>query len=597
VKSAARTLTGAVLAAAMVTVVTGQTPAVATPRNTASQAPATSATSAASAMTLSSGGYLVGVRHGALSGVTAGLRAQGITVRQTFPALDTLVAQVPSGHSVRVSDPRITSISRDATVGLASWHGDWAPSGDPNSLHTVATRIGASYAWGHGLTGAGIGVALIDSGVAPEPGLDSAGKVVQGPDLSLDSQSASVAHLDEFGHGTHMAGIIAGHDAGVSPSDTTNPDNFVGIAPNARIINVKVADAHGVADVSQVIAGIDWVVEHAHDPGMNIRVLNLSFGTASQQDYRLDPLAHAAEVAWRNGIVVVASAGNSGSRDHRLTDPAIDPYVIAVGAEDTHGTFSRDDDTIPDFSSQGDGRRNPDLVAPGVHIPSLRVAGSFIDQEYGDAGGVTDRLLRGSGTSQAAAVVSGAVALVLQAHPSATPDQIKAALISNAKRLPSAQDQAEGHGMISLAGLTWPWPLPPATQWFPQSTGGGTLEGSRGEGHAVLSGVELRGDNSIFGPVDVAALAQAEEDGTAWDGTRWGGANWAVDSEPASSWAGTSWAGTSWAGTSWATGNWDGTSWAGTSWAGTSWAGTSWAGTSWAGSSWAGTSWATSDWS
>lgn len=585
-KSAARTLAGGVLAAAMVTVATGQVPAVAAPK-----------TSAAGATTqLPAGTYLVEVRPGSMAAVTAGLSAHGVTVRRTMAALDTVVAQVPTGHLAQLSDPRIVSVSKDSNVGLASWRGDWAPSGDPNSLYTVASTIGARNAWGHGITGSGVGVALIDSGVAPEAGLDSPGKIVQGPDLSLDSQAASVAHLDEFGHGTHMAGIIAGHDAGGSPSDGSDPANFVGIAPNARIINVKVADAHGVADVSQVIAGIDWVVEHAHDPGLNIRVLNLSFGTASQQDYQIDPLAHAAEVAWRHGIVVVASAGNSGVRDHRLTDPAIDPYVIAVGAEDTHGSFGLNDDTIPDFSSQGDGVRNPDLVAPGVHIPSLRVPGSFIDQQYGDSSTVTDRLLRGSGTSQAAAVVSGAVALVLQAHPAATPDQVKAALIGNAQPLPSAQDQAEGHGLIDLRGLTWAWPLPAAQQSFAQSRGTGSLEASRGDGHAVLSGVRLQGDNSIFGPLDITALARAEEDGTAWYGTHWGGADWADDSDPDSSWSGSSWAGTSWAGTSWATGNWNGTSWAGTSWAGTSWAGTSWAGTSWAGSSWAGTSWAGTSW-
>ena len=335
---------------------------------------------------------------------------------------------------------------------------------------------------------------------------------------------------------------------------------------------------------------------------MNIRVLNLSFGTNSTQSYQIDPLAHAAEVAWRSGIVVVASAGNSGAASGRLTSPAIDPFIIAVGAADTHGSNVTSDDTIPSFSSNGDGIRNPDIVAPGVHVQSLRDPGSYIDDQYGRPAAITDRCFRGSGTSQAAAVVSGAVALLLQAHPSATPDQVKAALIGNAQRLPSAQDQAQGHGLINLRGLTRSYLLPPATQSWTQSDGSGPLEGSRGQGHAVLSGVELRNDNSIFGPLDMAALASAEENGTAWDGTNWGGANWADDSDPNSSWSGNNWAGTSWAGTSWATGNWDGTSWAGTSWAGTSWAGTSWAGTSWAGSSWAGTSWAgtgwaTADWS
>src|SRR6185437_1256466 len=120
-------------------------------------------------------------------------------------------------------------------------------------------------------------------------------------------------YLDTYGHGTHMAGIIAGHDAGINPA--TNQGNstvFLVVAPAARIVSVKVADAHGNSDVSQVIAGIDWVVQHAKDPGLNIRVLNLSFGTNSGQAAGIDPLAYAVEQAWKHGIVVVASAGNTG---------------------------------------------------------------------------------------------------------------------------------------------------------------------------------------------------------------------------------------------------------------------------------------------
>src|SRR5207247_1109334 len=109
------------------------------------------------------------------------------------------------------------------------------------------------------------------------------------------------------------------------PNDTTD---FLGVAPDARIVSVKVADSHGNTDVSQVIAAIDWVVQHAHDPGLNIRVLNLSFGTDSTQSYVLDPLAFAAEVAWNRGIAVVAAVGNAGISASGLADPAYDPYLI-----------------------------------------------------------------------------------------------------------------------------------------------------------------------------------------------------------------------------------------------------------------------------
>src|SRR5205085_152935 len=176
--------------------------------------------------------------------------------------------------------------------------------------------------------------------------------------------------------------------------------------------SVKVADAVGATDVSQVIAAIDWVVQHRHDNGLNIRVLNLSFGTDGSQDYLLDPLVHAADVAWNAGIVVVVAAGNRGSGSTRLDNPARNPRLIAVGADDTKGTVVSSDDTIPEFSSSGDGVRNPDVVAPGQSIVSLRDTNSSIDMNYPDAR-VGTRFFRGSGTSAATAVVSGSAALLL----------------------------------------------------------------------------------------------------------------------------------------------------------------------------------------
>ncbi len=201
-------------------------------------------------------------------------------------------------------------------------------------------------------------VALIDTGIAPVPGLTGPGKVINGPDLSFESQDPSRRYVDNNGHGTHMAGIIAASDVwGSSRAVDAGPAAIEGVAPGARLVNVKVGDGNGVTDVSQVLAAIDWVVQHAHDPngapgGLNIRVLNLSYGTDSPQSATIDPLAHAAEVAWRSGIVVVAAAGNDGSTTGRLADPAIDPYLIAVGAADT-----------------GDGHRafrlhDPDLLQP-----------------------------------------------------------------------------------------------------------------------------------------------------------------------------------------------------------------------------------------
>jgi serine protease AprX len=430
-------------------------------------------------------------------------------------------------------------------------------------------------------------------------GLSDAGKIVNGPDLTPESQSASTRYLDTYGHGTHMAGIIAGHDPGIDPA--TNQGNstvFLGVAPAARIVSVKVADAHGNSDVSQVIAGIDWVVQHAHDPGMNIRVLNLSFGTNSTQDYTLDPLAYAVEVAWRSGIVVVTSAGNSGATDGRLTNPAVDPYVVAVGADDLNGSPSITDDTIPAFSSHGDGKRNPDLVAPGAHVQSLRVPGSYVDAQYAGTGAIDGRFFRGSGTSQAAAFVSGCVALMLQKNPAWTPDQVKALLMTGASPLPKADARGQGKGLVNMRNVAGAKDPGAATQKAVLSTGLGSLEAARGDAHLILNGVTLTGERDINGqPFNAATMATAEATGSSWAGGNWNGKSWAGSSWAGSSWAGSSWAGSSWAGSSWAGSSWASGTWSGSSWAGSSWAGSSWAGSSWAGKSWAGKSWADNDWS
>ena len=165
-----------------------------------------------------------------------------------------------------------------------------------------------------------------------------------------------------------MGGLIGAHPG--------NGDSYSGMAPDTRLLNIKVGDAVGRADVSQVIAGIDWAVEHRYELG--IKVINLSYGTDSTQPYVFDPLAHAAEVAWRKGIVVVASAGNK--HGSLLAMPAADPYVIAVGALDGRSTVTTADDVLASFSSQGNGRRPVDLIVPGVLIQGLRVPGSYVQR-------------------------------------------------------------------------------------------------------------------------------------------------------------------------------------------------------------------------
>jgi serine protease AprX len=441
--------------------------------------------------------------------------------------------------------------------------------------------------WDRGVTGAGVDIALVDTGVVPVEGLRTPGKIVNGADVSFESGANNLRHLDTYGHGTHMAGIMAGLDSGVSPGGYDSHANFVGIAPGARVINVKVANAMGATDVSQVIAAIDWVVQHRNDNGMNIRVMNLSFGTDGVQDYTLDPLAFAAEVAWHKGIVVVVAAGNHGYGTKKLNNPAYDPYVIAVGAVESRGTVTSLDDRVPGWSSQGDGERNPDLVAPGKSIVSLRAPGSYVDQMSTPEGIVNERFIKGSGTSQAAAVVSGAAALLLDARPNLTPDEVKALLTSTARPIPASGQQAQGAGIIDPATAAVRLEPPSAVQTFPRAAGTGTIEGARGSAHVVIDGREIAGEIDVFGN---------SWSGNSWSGNSWSGNSWSGGAWSGNSWSGNSWSGGAWMGNSWSGNSWSGNSWSGNSWSGNSWSGNSWSGNSWSGNSWSGNSWSAGEW-
>ncbi len=488
------------------------------------------------------------------------------------------------------TDPGVLSVSLDSHIAPQS--DTYDPGSDVNSMASTTDYLGADDWWNAGYTGAGVDVAVIDSGVSPVEGLDGAEKVYYGPDLSLESQAANLTNLDSFGHGTFMAGLIAGDD----PSPASGDPSYEGVAPGARIISIKVATADGGTDVSQVIAAIGWVVQHAHDPGFNMRVINLSYGTNSTQSYRYDPLTYAAEQAWRHGIVVVAAAGNRGadvSSGGALTDPATDPFIIAAGASDSMGTATQADDTVPAFSSVAKywWGRGPDFVAPGAHLQGLRVPDSYIDVNHPTAR-IGDRYFRGSGTSQAAAITSGAVALILQKYPDITPDQVKALLKGSATYLPAvANSRKMGSGELQLT-TALSRSVSSTTQNYQPALGTGTLELSRGTDHLTRDGVTLTGEQDIMGsPFSASSMAQLESQGKSWSGGTWNGKSWSGEAWLGKSWSGVSWSGNSWSGVSWSAASWSGNSWSGKSWSGTDWSGNSWSGNSWSGTDWADGCW------
>ncbi len=461
----------------------------------------------------------------------------------------------------------------------------------PGSLYNTARMINADDYWDAGYDGSGIDVALIDTGIAKVPGLDAPGKVIDGPDVSLDANGDALDGVDAYGHGTHMGGIIAGLDAG-APTDPTKLDDFskahfVGIAPGSRIVNVKAGAANGALDVTQLVSAIDWVVQHRNDGGRNIRVLSLSVGTTGIQSYQVDPLMYAVENAWRHGIVVVVSAGNNGVATDSLDNPAYDPFVIAVGALDNNGTGTRSDDFVADFSSRGDILRRPDFVAPGRSVVSLRDPGSYIDTNFSD-GVVGTRFFKGSGTSQATAVAAGAAALLLDRYPDLSPDQVKALLSATGRRLPLRNGVLLDRGMrtidlakaadavkdVRVAKIV-------ATQMFVPGNGLGSIEAARGDDHLTDGVNTLSGESDLAGRIWQPQLwSAATAAGTAWSNDQWLGLTWANASWSAKLWDGLTWDGR------FTNGMWDGSKWNGSMWRGSMWNGSKWNGSMWRGSIW-----------
>jgi serine protease AprX len=486
----------------------------------------------------------------------------------------------------------------------ASWGSTYDPTLDVNSMYNTTLYSGAQAWWNAGYTGEGVDVALIDTGVSPVAGLDAQGKVIHGPDLSLESQAPNLTRLDTFGHGTFMAGLIAGHDSSLTAPYSAAPASaYRGMAPDARIVSLKVGTADGGVDVSQMIAAIDWVVQHKNDNGLNIKVINISYGTNSTQDSYVDPLSYAVEQAWRKGIVVVAAAGNSGYQvgggAPGIADPAYNPFVIAVGGSDSMGTPTLADDAVGAYSASASCNapcKRPDVVAPGSHLQGLRVQDSYIDATN-PTGSLDTRYFRGSGTSESAAITSGAVALVLQKYPKMLPDQVKAFLKDNAFSLVGPSPLAQGSGELNLTKMLVASPPSKYTQKFHLGTGTGSLEGARGQDHLTRDGVVLSGEQDIFGqPFNTAAMAKLEASASSWSGGKWNGSTWSGNSWSGSTWSGAIWAGNSWSGSSWSASSWSANSWSASSWSASSWSGSSWSDSSWSGNSWSGNSWSGDAW-
>ena len=312
-------------------------------------------------------------------------------------------------------------------------------------LDQADATIGASAAATYGLTGAGVGVAVIDSGIGPSD--DLSGKVVYEQQFVANTNTQ-----DAFGHGTHVAGIIAG--SGLDSTGSRYTRTFHGVAEGVSLIDLQVLNSTGAGTDSGVIAAIQEAI--ALKSKYNIKVINLSLGRPVLESYKLDPLCQAVESAWKAGIAVVVAAGNYGRMNPTttygygtITAPGNDPYVITVGAMKDMGTTTLSDDRIASYSSKGptlyDMVAKPDLVAPGNLIDSTRGQASNMVNLYPQVGinynlyatginGTSPSYMQLSGTSMATPFVSAAAALIIQQYPTLTPDQVKARLMLTANK-------------------------------------------------------------------------------------------------------------------------------------------------------------------
>lgn len=301
----------------------------------------------------------------------------------------------------------------------------WYDAQVKSLLNTVVPTVCGFGLKKTGFTGKKITIAILDTGVYPHQDLIyPTNRIIAWADFINYRNSP----YDDNGHGTHVAGIIAGNGA-------SSFGKYCGMAPQANLAVIKVLDKNGNGSLSAIIEGIDWCIKNKAE--FNIKVINLSFGAVAQDSYRTDLLCRATSFAWNNGIIVCTAAGNDGPEAGTINTPGINPKVITVGNLDHRRTIIFDDDSVHPTSSRGPTRdkiKKPDLLAPGTNIISLRPGGGY-------------RSL--TGTSMAASLVSGSIALILEKNPRLRPDQVKRMLLKNSRKIAQAPNEQET-GAVSL---------------------------------------------------------------------------------------------------------------------------------------------------
>ena len=378
--------------------------------------------------------------------VAAATGKAGGRVTSQLPVLGGATAELTADQiRALAEDPAVARISFDAPVHAMADLG----AGAAGTPVVYQQAVGATTANRQGLTGRGVTVAVLDSGIADRPEL--AGRIRSRVDIVTPNAPEAG---DPGGHGTHVAGVIA-----------ANSPTLKGIAPDADLASVRVLNADGEGHLSTVIRGLEWTIAHKRQLGIKVAVLAISGPPTTA--YLTNPLSTAVEIAWRAGIVVVTAAGNNGPAPGSVGVPGNDPLVITVGAADDAGTPGRADDTVAPFSGRGptyDGIAKPDVVAPGRRIVSLRSPGSTLERLLPDHL-ESPSTLRLTGTSMATSVVAGGAALLLQQRPDLSPDAVKAILTGSAWKMAGVSRTEQGAGELDLvAALATHTPTPEAAR-------------------------------------------------------------------------------------------------------------------------------------
>ena len=511
------------------------------------------------------------IQYGSSSADAAGL------ARSVLPAGLALQA-LPEVHGVAVTIPPRwigvlendgATVTPNEPVGFQSVSGTTSTSCPSFTTYSPPSGYfpqdsGADRLAAAGDTGRGVTVAVLDTGIdGALP--DFAGRLVGGVDLT----GGHSPFTDLYGHGTFVAGLIAGNGA-------SSGGKYVGEAPGANLVSIKVAGADGRTSVATIIEGIGWAIQHRKEFGID--VLNLSLGVVPTGPTAVEPLDQAVEAAWRAGITVVVSAGNTGPASGTIMSPGDDPLAITVGAYADNNSPSPGNWYACPWSSVGptsyNGWLKPDLVAPGRSVVSVIDPASTIAQAH-PTSLIGSTNFVGSGTSFSAAITSGAAALVVADHPGISPNQVKGRLLGYALPSETQAPLIEGHGFLNAYSAA----TGPALTYNPNAAVAAEHE-------------ELNRTPTLASSWAASTWNPANWDGSAWTGSAWTGSAWT-----SSAWNGSAWTGSAWTGSAWTGSAWTGSAWTGSAWTGSAWTGSAWTGSAWTSSAWNGSAWTDASWS